>query len=170
MKLTSKLIAISSVAALIASPLAMAGKADGGSAVCDVADGAEASHDDEVLVDPIVGEDEVVEITLVEGEVIECEAEPISDEDPTVCDKGVGEVPVDWVKRGEVALDNPDVIFQNAAVDGGAEAPVATKGDIELGQDDKAALIEGRGVAAPEVKHVKKGPVALVKKGRVFLR
>lgn len=177
----SKLIAIGSVAALLASPLALADKSAQGPAVCGVAEeGAEGTPGDEVLIDPVVGDDEVVEITLVEGEegevieitdgeVIEGEGSPVCDKDPAVCEEG--QVPIDWVKRGEGELENPDVIFQNTAFDGGGEAaPVATKSDIELGQDDKAAVIEGKGTAAAQVKHEKKGPVALVKKGRVFLR
>lgn len=176
----SKLIAIGSVAALLASPLAMADKSAQGPAVCGVAEeGAEGTPGDEVLIDPIVGEDEIVEITLVEGEegevievidgeAFEGEGKPVCDKDPAVCEEG--QVPIDWVKRGEGELENPDVIFYTTA-DGGAEAaPVAAKGDIELGQDDKAAVIEGKGTAAAQVKREKKGPVALVKKGRVFLR
>lgn len=180
----SKLIAIGSVAALLASPLALADKSAEGPAVCGVAEeGAEGAAGDEVIVDPIVGDDEVVQITLVEGEltegeVIEGEVEITSEgeiEDGPVCDKDPvvtedGEVPIDWVKRGDSELENPEVIFQNTAFDGGTETPVATKADIELGQDDKAAVIEGNGPAAAQVKHEKKGPVALVKKGRVFLR
>lgn len=179
----SKLIAIGSVAALLASPLAMADKSAEGPAVCGVAEeGAEGTPGDEVLIDPIVGEDEVVEITLVEGEegevievtevtdgeVFEGEGKPVCDKDPAVCEEG--QVPIDWVKRGEGELENPDVIFQNTAVGGAEGAPLAAKGDIELGQDDKAAVIEGKGTAAAQVKREKKGPVALVKKGRVFLR
>lgn len=168
----SKLIAIGSVAALLASPLALADKSAQGPAVCGIAEeGADGSPGDEVLVDPII-DDEVVEITLVEGEEGEVtgepEGRPVCDKDPAVCEEG--QVPIDWVKRGEGELENPDVIFYTTA-DGGAEAaPVAAKGDIELGQDDKAAVIEGKGTAAAQVKREKKGPVALVKKGRVFLR
>lgn len=176
----SKIIAIGSVAALLVSPLALADKSAEGPAVCGVAEeGAEGSSGSEVLVDPIA-DDEVVQITLVEGEVIEGEivegevtgdpeGEPVCDKDPAVCEEG--QLPIDWVKRGgEGELENPDVIFYTTA-DGGAEgAPVANKSDIELGQDDKAAVIEGKGTAAAQVKHEKKGPVALVKRGRVFLR
>lgn len=192
MKMKSKLIAMSSVAALLASPLAMADKAAGGPAVCGVAEeGIEITPGDEVLVDPIVVDEDVVEITLVEGEgeVIEVTAindgevvevtegevtvepgvdgEPICDKEPIDCEGSV--VPIDWVKRGGGDVENPDVMFFNTA-DGGAVAPTATKGDIELGQDDRATVIEGKGTAAAQVNHEKKGPVALVNKGRVFLR
>jgi hypothetical protein len=189
MKMKSKLIAMSSVAALLASPLAMADKAAGGAAVCGVAEeGVEITTCEEVIVAPTVVDEDVVEITLVEGEgeaievtalpdgeVIEGEvavepgvdAEPICDKEPIACE---GEaVPVDWVKRGGGDVENPDVMFFTTA-DGGVAAPTVTKAEIELGQDDRAAVIEGKGTAAAQVDHEKKGPVALVKKGRVFLR
>lgn len=197
MKMKSKLIAMSSVAALLVSPLAMADKAAGGPAVCGVAEeGVEVTPGDEVLVDPIIADEDMVEITLVEGEgeVIEVTAindgevvevidgevtegevtvepgvdgEPICDKEPIDCEGSV--VPIDWVKRGGGEMENPDVIFFTTA-DGGVAAPAVTKADIELGQDDRATVIEGKGTAAAQVNHEKKGPVALVKKGRVFLR
>lgn len=206
----SKLIAMSSVAALLASPLAMADKTAGGAAVCGVADeGSEVVLDDEALVDPIIADEDVVEITLVEGEGeivgetgvvegIDCEileltavpdgeavegevisegeavvdpgaeGEPICDKEPIDCEGGI--IPIDWVKRGGGEVENPDVMFFTTA-DGGAVAPtVANKAEIELGQDDRATVIEGKGTAASQVNHEKKGPVALVNKGRVFLR
>ena len=197
MKMKSKLIAMSSVAALLASPLAMADKAAGGPAVCGVAEECtEITPGDEVLVDPIIVDEDMVEITLVEGEgeVIEVTAinegevvevidgevtegeatvepgvdgEPICDKEPIDCEGSV--VPIDWVKRGGGDVENPDVMFFTTA-DGGAVAPTVTKAEIELGQDDRATVIEGKGNAAAQVNHEKKGPVALVKKGRVFLR
>lgn len=167
----SKLITIGSVAALLASPLAMADKSAEGPAVCGVAGkDAQDSPGDEVLVDPVVIDDKIEHTAVDEGEatVEPCDKdEPVCDKDPAVC--GEGHVPIEWGKRGESELENPDVIFQTTA-DGGAVAPVSTKADIELGQDDKAAVIEGKGKAAPLVKRENKGPVALVKKGRVFLR
>jgi hypothetical protein len=172
-KMKSELFAIGSFAALLASPLALADKSAQDPTVCGfVEECAESTPGDEILVDPIVNEDEVVEVTLVEcevpeGEVIEGEGETICDKDPAVSEEG--QVPIDWVKRGESELENPDVIFYTTA-DGGVAAPTAAKGGIELGQDDKAAVIEGKGAAHAQVKHEKKGPVALVKNGRVFLR
>lgn len=167
----SKLLAMGSVAALIASPLAMADKSAEGPAVCGVAKGdAEGSAGDETVVDPVVTNDEVLQNTVTEGEATAepgPKGEPVCDKTPADCEEG--HVPIDEVKRGEGELENPDVIFYTTA-DGGAVAPVATKADIELGQDDKAALIEGKGTATPLVKREKKGPVALLKKGRVFLR
>ena len=168
MKLKSKAVAIGSIIALIASPLAMADKAQGGDAGAEPEPIVEVAPDVEVVitVEPEEGE-------VVDGEIIECEpgvdcehGEPVLEKDPVD-----GEVPIDWVKRGgEEVLENPDVIFYNMA-DGGGAAPVAAKGDIELGQDDKAAAIEAKGAgAAPQISREKKGPVALVKKGRVFLR
>ncbi len=80
-------------------------------------------------------------------------------------------VPLDWVKRGG-GLENPDVILYNMAggplpVFKGENAPLA-KG---ISPDEKATAIEAKGNSViPQINHDKKGPVALVKKGRVFLR
>lgn len=81
-------------------------------------------------------------------------------------------VPVDWVKRGGGEMENPDVIFMTTALDGGGIQVPAFKGNHrEFGQDDRATAIEAKSAAgAPEVNKEKKGPVALIKKGRVFLR
>ena len=90
--------------------------------------------------------------------------------DPAVCELADGEaVPLDWVKRG--GGDNPEILFNMA----GGEAPVfknetnaATK---DLGQDEKATDIEAQDApVAAQITREKKAPVALVKKGRVFLR
>ncbi len=57
----------------------------------------------------------------------------------------------------------------------GGEAPVF-KGETsavskELGQDEKGTAIEaGETAVVPQISREKKGPVALIKKGRVFLR
>lgn len=82
---------------------------------------------------------------------------------------GASVVPIDWVKRG--GGDNPE-IYQNVV---SGEAPVF-KPEIssvskELGQTEKAADIESKEITtSPAIVRVKKGPVALLKKGRVFLR
>lgn len=167
----SKLIVIGSAGVLFASPLVMADKSAEGPAVCGVAGkDAQDSPSDEVLVDSVVIDDSIEQIVGDESEVtVEPgdNREPVCDKDPVVCEEV--HVPIDWVKRGEGELENPDVIFQTTA-DAGAVAPVSTKADIELDQADKAAAIESKGNAAPLVKRENKGPVALVKKGRVFLR
>jgi len=100
---------------------------------------------------------------VIDKEVVENEGEAVT---PVENEEAGGEpIPLDWVKRGG---DQSDVIFQNMA---GGEAPVF-KGSTarELGQDDKAAVIEAKGAAAAPIKGEKKAPVALIKKGRVFLR
>ena len=81
-------------------------------------------------------------------------------------------VPLDWIKRGG-GLENPDVIFYNMASGGpgvvlkGETSPIAK----QIGPDDRATAIEGKESAgASSLNREKKGPVALVKKGRVFLR
>jgi hypothetical protein len=196
MKLSSKIAAIGSVAAFIASPLV---QADGGNEaeapveitepdqaveepadcgegvvvpedqVVDGSDGSEGVVVTEVTVEP--GDGEVVEIT---GDSTEPPADGGAggEVDPAVCG-----VPLDWVKRGGEELEDPNVIFYNMA-DGGAlpttaeggESPMF-KGNVELGQDEKGSAIEAKaGVVAPRIQREKKGPVALVKKGRVFLR
>jgi hypothetical protein len=116
-------------------------------------------------------DDSVVEITLYQG------GEDGEAPEVVVCDKGEEGVPVHEcvepggpeVQRGEDRGGDPDLIFQTTALNGGAEAPT-DKATGELGHDERAADIqdgESRGTA---VKPQSKGPVALVKKGRVFLR
>jgi hypothetical protein len=165
MKLKSKIITAGSILSLAGSPLAMADRNQDGKA-------AEAPE----VIEEVVIDDELVEVEITvepgDGEVVECE--------PGVeCEAGAhegeaepvdSEVPIDWVKRGGEELENPDVIFMTT-MDGGGAPEVATKGDIDPGQDDKAAEIVTKGGAAvPQIQREKKGPVALVKKGRVFLR
>lgn len=95
--------------------------------------------------------------------------EPVDETTTTDGDEGVSVVPLDWVKRG--GGESPE-ISQNMA---GGEAPVF-KPEIssvskELGQNEKAADIESKeNTVSPVIVRVKKGPVALLKKGRVFLR
>jgi hypothetical protein len=95
--------------------------------------------------------------------------EPVDETTTTDGDDGASVVPTDWVKRG--GGDNPE-IYQNLV---SGEAPVF-KPEIssvskELGQTEKAADIESKEItASPAIVRVKKGPVALLKKGRVFLR
>ncbi len=95
--------------------------------------------------------------------------EPILDKDPQ---GGGTPVPIDWVKRGDHPEGNPDVIFYNMA--GGPLTPTsmgAAKGNVVRGQADKGAAIEAKdGATAPQINREKKGPVALIKNGHVFLR
>lgn len=168
MKMKTKLTLIGSIAAITASPLALADKAAPVKAEAPEVQEAEP----EVVIcleapdkgEVVEGETGDGEVTVEEGVVEVGEAEV----DPAVCEVADGEaVPIDWVKRG--GGDNPE-IFQNMA---GGEAPVfkgETAAGKELGQDEKASAIEAQDAAAPQIKREKKGPVALVKKGRVFLR
>jgi hypothetical protein len=82
-------------------------------------------------------------------------------------------VPIDWLKRGGGDGD-PSVLYYSTA---GGPASVLEKGENsnalarELGQDDKAAAIETKAnAAAPQILSENNEPVALIKKGRVFLR
>jgi hypothetical protein len=113
--------------------------------------------------------------------------------DPTDADGGDG-VPIEWVKRGggdeEVSIlysatGGPDRHNRSGTPEGvsilysatGGPQPVLDKGAEanplvrELGQEDKAAAIESKAsAAAPQAMGEKKEPVALIKKGRVYLR
>lgn len=179
MKIKSKLTLIVSIAALAASPIALADKA-----APEVTDAepvvivCERPPHDEAVVDGDAGVSEenpgndVVSEEPDDGvdpsvcEMADCEV------DPAVCEMADGEgVPIDWVKRGDDGELNPNVMFQNTA----GEAPLF-KGETaaigkELGQNEKASDIEAQdGPVIPQVKREKKVPIALIKKGRVFLR
>lgn len=160
MKFQNKLFSISAVAALLASPVSLADESKGGGEVVtevEVVTDGDAGAEVVISEEPTENVEDggaVVSEPGDEGEV----TEPTDEVTPD------GGVPIDWVKRGG---ENPDVIFYTMA---GGEVPMF-KGTVETGQDDKAAAIEGKGAAAaPQITREKKGPVALIKKGRVFLR
>lgn len=165
MKMKTNLTLLTSIAALAISPLALAGK--GGPAKGDAPEVSEVEA--EVVIEQ--------EAPIAEGETTTGENPAVCEQggevDPAVCEVADGEgVPIDGVKRGggdESEVD-PELMFQNTA----GENPVF-KGDTaiskDLGQDDKASAIEPLdGPVNPLVKREKKSPVALIKKGRVFLR
>ena len=117
---------------------------------------------------------EVIEEPAVEEEIID---ETVIDEKGTgvtVTEEEVreecGEVPLDWVKRGGDG-ENPDVIFYNMSGGGPSGAPATEVSANGAGKDGAPTAVEAKTVApvAPIVK-AKKGPVALVKGARVFLR
>jgi hypothetical protein len=183
MKLHFKLTLITSLAALATSPLALANKDAAAAAeptVCaEPVDGSNHPHIDkegEVSVCQSVDDTPVIAVIDKEGGVDP--AGPADDagaaEPDTVADNsGEGNaVPIDWVKRGGGDVTNPDVIFYNMAgaspvVFKGEQAPVAK----EIGQDEKAVGLETKGNAVvSQINREKKGPLALLKKGRVFLR
>jgi len=174
MKIQSKLALMVSLAAFAASPLAMAGK--DAPAVEPAAPDVTEEVETEVVIEEPVAETEEPSTGTEEpadggGEVVDSGGKDteveLSDPTPETTGSGKdgGEVPIDWVKRGDG--DNPEIFYNMA----GGEAPVF-KGETarELGQDDKAAAIETKGAAAAPIKGEKKEPVALIKKGRVFLR
>lgn len=151
MKMQSKLTLLGSIMALAASPLTFADEAV-------------------VVVAPDTVVNEPVTVPKVDepvkGTVDEKPTEPAVEGETT--DEG-SVVPIDWGKRG--GEYNPE-IAQNMA---GGEAPVfkpETSGVAkELGQDEKATNIESKeNAGVPLIERAKKGPVALIKKGRVFLR
>lgn len=189
MKIKSKLPLMVSLAALVTSPLALADKG-----TPTKADAPEVTEAEPVVIEseitPDGGEvgDGITDETPVKdvvSEEPEGGVDPVICEmtdghvDPAICEVADGEaVPIDWVRRGggdEGAL-NPDVIFQNsvgeAPVFKGETAPAGKEmGQHELGQNEKASDIEAQsGPLISQVKRDKKVPVALIKKGRVFLR
>jgi hypothetical protein len=123
-----------------------------------------------VIVD---ASEEVIDETVIDEQPTDDQPtdEEVSPDDEVVIEDG-GEVPIDWVKRGGEG-ENPDVIFYNMA--GGGEQPTgpATSpvAKDDAGKDGAATTVEAKTVtpAAP-LEKVKKGPVALVKGARVFLR
>ncbi|MES2657694.1 MAG: hypothetical protein V4689_03695 [Verrucomicrobiota bacterium] len=178
MKLQSKLTLIGSVAALATSPLALANKEGAAKPEATEVQDAEPEviiceegpDSGEVVVDEPSdveeGTDEPTDETVIDDTVVDVEDGGSDGEVTTTGEEGEG-IPLDWVKRG--GGDNPE-IFQNMA---GGEAPVF-KGETagkELGQDEKATAIEAQDApVVSQVNREKKVPVALIKKGRVFLR
>lgn len=158
MKLTRSILLAGSIVTLAAVPTAYAGGGKG----ADTAPAVEETTD---------GGDAVVDEGGVEPEVVICDKDKCDDKDcepvdPAVCEMtGNPEVQRD----GDKGLENPDVIFQNTAVDMPTVAPVA-KAEAGFGSDERAASIQTKSAAMSQVNKEKKGPVALVKKGRVFLR
>jgi len=158
MKLTSKLALLSVAVGLSAVPAAHADEA-----APDVVTAPEETVIEEPTLDPTDEEKPVVDEQPTEDEV--------TPDDEVVVEDG-GEVPIDWVKRGSDGED-PNVIFYNMAgggdqPSGPATSPVAKD---DAGKDEAATATEAKTVApvAPIVRE-KKGPVALVKGARVFLR
>jgi hypothetical protein len=174
MKLTNQLLVVGAIAAVASFSQAWAG----GKADAEPAPGVEEPA--VISDDEIVGEDDVVdEVGTCEepGEVVcdrTVDGEPVDksvvvDKDEVVdLDEG-GSAPPE-VLRGDDGKMNPDLIFYTTALDGGAEGEPTGKVGAVFGSDERAADIESKGPRITAVKSQKKGPVALVKKGRVFLR
>ena len=178
MKIQKKLSLIGSVAVMMTSPLAFAEK--GGSEPLPVEEAATSEEAVEVVISE---EPSDKDVSSEEEITFETTSEEVPDE--TVMDGGGGDtptdgevtvteepgVPIDWVKRGGEE-GSPDMMFYNAA----PEETVVFKDDTasvgkEIGQNEKGAELADRDNAAgPQVKRVVKGPVALIKKGRVFLK
>lgn len=131
-----------------------------------VVEEGEAGGGPEVVVcEPVEGGGEVVELEIVS------EGEPVELVDPAVCEMTGWEPGGPEVQRGEDrGLENPDVIFYNTAVDTPGSGAPMTKAAAEFANDERAADIQSKAAGAAEVKKEKKGPVALIQKGRVFLR
>lgn len=181
MKMKSNLVTVVSLVTLMSASFARA-EDDVATASPEVVDGSVC-----VLVYPT---DEVIKCDLpaevefkpVDEEVVEevvvtdegGAGETTDGEEVVVEDGEVTEIPLDWIKRGSEGEEgeNP-VIYYNMA--GGPVGEVSdgssNSASRDLGQEDKATGVEAKAnVEAPSVKGQKKGPVAVVKKGRVFLR
>jgi hypothetical protein len=175
MKLTQKILVLGTVVTFASFSQAWAG-------------GKEDAEPSPAVEDPaaIPGEEIVVEEEVLVDEVGPCE-----EAEGVVCDRTVDGEPIDKslvlekgevvdmdgegpgspeVQRGEGGEMNPDLIFYTTALDGGAESEPTGKVGPAFGSDERAADIEAKGPRITAVKSQKKGPVALVKKGRVFLR
>ena len=177
MKFHSKLTLITSLAALATSPLALANKDAAAAAKPTV--GAEPVDGPS---QPVIDKEGSVDAAGTAKPGAKGTDDSVTDsgkdggaaEPDTVADNsGEGNaVPIDWVKRGGGDVTNPDVICYNMAgaspvVFKGEQAPVAK----EIGQDEKAVGLETKGNAVvSQINREKKGPLALLKKGRVFLR
>jgi hypothetical protein len=160
MKLTRSILLAGSIITLAAVPAA---HADGGKSADPTPAVEEPADSEEVVVDE-GGTDEGV---TDEGEVVICDKDKCEDTDCEIVDPAVCEMTdhPEVQQRGGEGLENPDVIFQNTAVD----LPAA-KAEAGFGSDERAASIQTKSAAMSQVNKEKKGPVALVKKGRVFLR
>ncbi len=162
MKFSSKLAMFGAVAGLSAAQVVSADEAAPEISICEEAP-VTGENSEEVIDEPTVDEEvtdkEVVDEKVSDEEVTE---EEVTEED--------GEVPLDWVKRGGDG-ENPDVIFYNMAGGGPAGGPASNDSTNDAGKDGAPTAVEAKTVApvAPIVK-AKKGPVALVKGARVFLR
>jgi hypothetical protein len=181
MKLARKFLLAGSIAMLGAAPAFADGEQG-----ADAAPAVEEPTD--VPADEVVVEENQDAETTVEPEVVVCEpaeggdadavveveltadaadGEPV---DPAVCemaDEGAGGPEV---QRGDdKGLENPDVIFQTTGVDTPGAVPLA-KAEAASGRDERAADIQSEAAGTADVKKEKKGPEAMIQKGRVFLR
>ncbi len=186
MKIHAKLTFLGSLAILSTSPLALAHKGVRHAVTLEAptADVTDPATSEPVVVDgnttdttdPVDGTDAgKPDDGKTDGEVTgpKDDGTDVSVTDPGTPEDTTGDgttVPLDWVKRG--VGDNPDVIFYNMAggplpVFKGETSPVAK----QIGPDGKATAIEGKeNCVVPQISHEKKGAVALVKQGHVFLR
>ncbi len=155
MKFTRNILIAASIVTLAAVPAAFA---DGGKDA-DVAPAVEETE----ITD---GEDTVVDEGGADAEVVICDKEKCEDTDCELVDPAVCEMTgnPEVQRDGDKGLENPDVIFYNTAVD------LPAKAETSAGSDERAASIQTKSAAMSQVNKEKKGPVALVKKGRVFLR
>jgi len=139
-----------------------------------------------VSIDPVIieenGEGALIEAeaftqveTLVEEEEVTEVTDGVEELDPKVVGDGESvAVPLDWIKRG--GGDHPE-IYYSVTNFGGPEVASTTVSDGEsssvarqIGPDSKTTAIERGANPVLQANREKKGPVALVKEGRVFLR
>lgn len=163
MRYSSKLAIYGVVAGLSAAHVVIADEAAPEICICEEAPATE-DPSGEVVGEPAV-EEEVIDEKVADETTTDEEAT----EEVTVTEED-GEVPLDWVKRGGDE-ENPDVIFYNMAGGGTGGAPAASVNPGDAGKDGAPTTVEAKSVApvAPIAKE-KRGPIALVKGDRVFLR
>lgn len=174
MKLNKNLLLAGAIATFATSSIAWA---DQEPAVKPSPAVEEPAIDETILDEPDVEEadtdDSSVDITLYTGE------EDGDGEEPeiVICDMEEEDTPIDeWEPGGPEVQRNEDgevdpVIFQTTALGGGGGLEAtADKTAAGSGSDERAANIQDKESGVTSVQPQKKGPVALVQKGRVFLR
>ncbi|OYV05883.1 MAG: hypothetical protein CFE26_09250 [Verrucomicrobiales bacterium VVV1] len=167
MKFSSKVAMFGVVAGLSAAQVVSADEAAPEISICEEAPVTE-DNSEEVIDEPAV-EEEVIDEKVIDEKVIDEKGTGVTVTEEEVTEED-GEVPLDWVKRGGDG-ENPDVIFYNMAGGGPAAGPASNGAANDAGKDGAPTAVEAKTVApvAPIVRE-KKGPVALVKGARVFLR
>ena len=164
--------------AIVTDPVVIEdGTTDAGGATDGIVDEGTVTDpiDDGAIDDGVTDDGTKDDGTTTDGEVVDPNVGEAGGEvtDPVTVEECIEDgtpVPLDWIKRGG---ENPDVMFYNMASGGpgvvfkGETSPVAK----QIGPDERATAIEGKDNAGvSSLNREKKGPVALVKKGRVFLR
>jgi hypothetical protein len=177
MKFNTKLISLSSIAALVVSSHVLGDE-------LEIVSCAEFVTPEiplcEMEVVPFLGElpvlmsgeDLTTDEVVTDLEVTKDLTDPVLVDDTTVVEEiELTGFPIDWVKRGEGG--SPEEIYQTLS-SGPAPAPEVATGEAMVRnteQDEQSSVILTQAqVESPQIERTQKGPVALVNEGRVFLR